>query len=77
MWINGVVTGPDGNDYYWWAKQYPAGSQYGIAGGRISKLEIKAAHRGRSLYHYDRGLDVPPAFDEVECVLEMILDAYN
>jgi len=50
MWKQGTING-----YRYCAKCYETGSQYGIGGGRISKLEIRKD--GKWLYNYDRDLD--------------------
>ena len=42
MWHEGTIGVPKGNGKYtvvhYWVKAYEEGSQYGIEGGRISKL---------------------------------------
>ena len=41
------------------AKLFDEGSDYGINGGRVSKLYISSPELG-TVCHYDRGWDVPP-----------------
>ena len=43
---------------HYWVKAYEVGSDYGINGGRISKLTIKID--GETVVNYDRGLDIEP-----------------
>ena len=42
--------------YTFCAKVYDIGSQYGIDGGRVSKLEMRKA--GQLVLNYDRGWDI-------------------
>ncbi|MFC6792975.1 hypothetical protein ACFQE0_27500 [Methylobacterium komagatae] len=54
--LQGNVTGHDG--YTFRAKVYDVGSEHGIDGGRISKLQI---HRdGKEVANYDRGWSTKP-----------------
>jgi len=55
MWTEGVLNG-----YWYQAKVYPEGSQYGINNGRVSKLTICTSvnwDSSKQVYNYDRGLD--------------------
>lgn len=71
MWFTGVTRG------YWWnAKVYDTGSDFGIEGGRISKLNICKGERWEAslqVYNYDRGLD----FDicPVDVLTDVMVDA--
>lgn len=56
-------------------KQYEEGSEFGINGGRISKLTIKRG--GREVYNYDRGEDIAPIDKNTETALEIILKSDN
>lgn len=66
--------------YIFTAKVYGEPSQYGINGGRISKLDIRR-HDDNGLeqvvYRYDRGLDIPASDRAAELVLEQILGELN
>ena len=48
---------------------------YGMDGGRISKLMLK--RDGEITYNYDRGLDIPPADKETEMALAILMKEYN
>ena len=61
--------------FHYWMKQYDEGSEYGIGGGRISKLMIKSA--GRTDCNYDRGWDVKPETPAAQLALEIILRGEN
>jgi len=56
-------------------KQYEEGSQFGIDGGRISKLMLK--RNGKIVYNYDRGLDVAPVDENTAFALEILLHSEN
>ena len=43
---------------HYWVKAYEEGSEFGIDGGRISKLEIRID--GKKVAHYDRGWEIEP-----------------
>lgn len=65
----------NGEIFHYWMKQYEEGSEYGINGGRISKLTIKRS--GREVYNYDRGEDIEPIDKNTETALEIILKRNN
>ena len=65
----------NGEIFHYWMKQYEEGSEYGINGGRISKLMIKRS--GREVYNYDRGEDIAPIDKNTETVLAIILKSDN
>jgi hypothetical protein len=61
MWKEGTIGIPKeygGGIAHYWAKVYDEGSEFGIDGGRISKLMIKID--GRTVVNYDRGWDIEP-----------------
>ena len=60
----------------YWIKHYDKPSEeYGISGGRISKLMLK--QNGRVVYNYDRGEDVPPQNEAAEMALAILMHEYN
>ncbi|EHL65448.1 DUF7678 domain-containing protein [Cloacibacillus evryensis] len=70
MWKAGTLK--IGNSiFHYEMKQFEEGSQYGIDGGRISKLAIRRG--GTTVCHYDRGWDLEPADQETQCALELLL----
>lgn len=73
-WQEGVVRVYDEN-YHYWVKVYATGSQYGIEGGRISKLTIKRC--SDTVANYDRGWDIKPADEYTQIALAIIMDQYN
>lgn len=60
----------------YWIKHYEEPSEeYGISGGRISKLMLK--QNGRVVYNYDRGEDIKPQTPEAEKALAILIHEYN
>ena len=51
------------------------GEDYGIDGGRISKLMLK--RNGVIAYNYDRGPDLEPVDEETEMALAILMKEYN
>ena len=74
MWKEGTVS-VNGEIFHYWMKQYEEGSEFGINGGRISKLTIKRG--GREVYNYDRGEDIAPIDKNTETTLAIILKSDN
>ena len=80
MWKQGAIGVKDSNgrmvSVTFWVKQYEEPSEeYGISGGRISKLMLK--QDGRVVYNYDRGEDVPPQNEAAEMALAILMHEYN
>ena len=78
MWHEGTILAPtkEGKTVvHYWAKVYDVGSQYGIEGGRISKLTLKA--NDKIIYNYDRGLDIPPQNEAAEIALAILMYEYR
>ena len=74
MWKEGTIL-IGGKGYRYWVKQYDEGSQYGIDGGRISKLMIKRS--GETVCNYDRGWDIKPVDEDTEFALAILMKDYN
>ena len=76
MWKEGAIL-IGGKGYRYWVKHYEEGSQFGIDGGRISKLMIKVD--GVITANYDRGWDVEPAEDDMPTRMAycILLENYN
>ena len=74
MWKEGaILIGAKG--YRYWVKHYEEGSQFGIDGGRISKLMIKRV--GEIVCNYDRGWDIKPVDEDTEFALAILLKDFN
>ena len=74
MWKEGGLR-LGGDIFHYWMKQYEEGSQFGIDGGRISKLMLK--RNGEIVYNYDRGLYVAPVDENTVFALEIHLHSEN
>ena len=78
MWHEGTIGIPvDGGKqiHRFWVKSFKTGSQFGIEGGRISKLLIK--RDGEVVCNYDRGWDVNPKDLAAEQALAILMLDYN
>ena len=70
MWTSGKIDG-----FCFEIKHFEEGSEFGIDGGRISKLWIGKG--GREYAHYSRGWDIYPTDPEAVKVYNEILKMYN
>jgi len=73
-WKEGTIGVSDGKEkkvIKYMAKVYDVGSDYGINGGRISKLQLKMD--GETICNYDRGWDIKPTCPEAETALYILL----
>lgn len=73
MWSEGTIGCPTKNGTviaHYWCKHYDEGSEFGIDGGRISKLKIMI--NGCTVVCYDREWDIKP--DEND---EAVMIAYS
>lgn len=79
MWKEGTIGVPNKDGKYtavhYSAKFFDEDSIYGINEGRISKLELR--QDGKTVYNYDRGLDIPPQTAEAEMALAILLKEYE
>ena len=74
MWKEGSIK-VNGDIFHYWIKQYEEGSEWGIEGGRISKLMLKRG--GKIVCNYDRGWDIHPTCKEAEMALCILLENHN
>ena len=74
MWKESSIR-VNGEVFHYWMKQYDKGSEWGIDGGRISKLMLK--RDGKIVCNYDRGWDIHPTCKEAEMALCILLDNHN
>ena len=75
MWKIGCVT-VNGNVYYYEIKCFHDASQYGINGGRISKMSIRKGYD--FLVSYDRGWNFKRDDDEnINSVYMGLIEKYN
>lgn len=79
-WHEGTIGIPkEGHNRiaHYWVKSYERKSQYGIEGGKISKLLIRI--EGETVANYDRGWDIKPAEDDeaAQIAYAILLNEYN
>lgn len=74
MWKEGTLK--IGNSWYhYWLKVYEEPSDFGIDGGRISKLMLK--RKNEIVCNYDRGWDIRPVDEDTESALQILLYSEN
>ena len=74
MWTEGSLR-VRSSTFHYWVKHYEEPSEYGIKGGRISKLMLR--RNGEIVYNYDRGLDTKAKDEDTETALAILLKEYN
>jgi len=74
MWKEGSIK-VNNSIFHYWMKQFDEGSEWGIDGGRISKLMIKRS--GEIVCNYDRGWDIKPSDPDAQLAVEIILHGEN
>ncbi len=74
MWKQGQIK-VRGTTVDFVIKVFEEGSDFGINGGRISKLNIRTGNK--ELANYDRGWDVKPTTAIGKGALKIILKEYN
>ena len=60
---------------HYWMKYFEEGSEFGIDGGRISKLCITVD--GETTLNYDRGWDIEPKDEATQKAYAILLHEYN
>ena len=74
-WVEGIVN--DG-EYSFSSKLFDEGSEFGINGGRVSKLSISIGPTWTGfkacIVNYDRGWDIEPKIDEHQHVYNAVLE---
>ena len=80
MWTQGAIGIKDENgrmvSVSYWVKHYEEPSEeYGIGGGKISKLMIKI--NGTVTANYDRGWDIEPEDEPTQLAYMILLQNYN
>ena len=74
MWKEGSLKIHD-SIFHYWMKVYEEGSQFGIDGGKVSKLMLK--RNGEIVCNYDRGWDIKPTDPDTQLALELLLHNEN
>lgn len=66
-----------GGTFHFWIKRFDEGSEFGVEGGRISKLTIKNERTGKEVVNYDRGWDINPKTRSAQAALNWVLRNFN
>lgn len=80
-WHEGTIGIPqkDGSSKiaHYWVEAFEEGSEWGINGGKISKLSIKLD--GKWVVNYDRGWDIEPDENDQNVMVAyyICLESYN
>ena len=81
MWTNQQMTIGSPNEgqrkFRCEIKHFQIGSEYGIDGGRISKLWVQDMATGKTVINYDRGWDIKPQTECEIAALEALMNQYN
>ena len=80
MWSEGTIGIPKKDGKYksvkYWVKYFEEPSEdYGINGGKISKLSLKMD--GEWIANYDRGWDIEPTCEEANLAFCILLNELN
>ena len=79
MWTQGAIGIPSGNcgmtSVIYWVKHYEEPSIFGYEEGRASKISLR--WNGKTVFNFDRGMDIPPEDEETETALAILLKQYN
>lgn len=77
MWYCGDIT-YTGLSFYYEVKVYDEPSEFGINGGRISKLLVSLDTYGHEIQaSYDRGWDLEPTTAEAKAVVDILLKRFK
>ena len=74
MWSKGIIE-IDGTEISYEVKHFEEGSDFGIDGGRISKLECRV--NGETILHYERGWNKKPKTEMAKKAYEILKKKYN
>ena len=74
MWSKGTIE-IDGAEVSYEVKHFEEGSDFGIDGGRISKLECRT--NGETILHYERGWNKKPKTKLANEAYEILKKKYN
>ena len=74
MWTQGTIN-YNGRAYRYSVKHFDETSEFGYNEGRASKIWIE--RDGRTVFNYDRGMDIKAADRDTKAVLEMLMKKLN
>lgn len=74
MWTEGTIQ-VGKSTFHYWVKHYEEPSIFGYEEGRASKISLR--WNGKTVFNFDRGMDIPPEDEETETALAILLKQYN
>ena len=74
MWKEGALRVNE-STFHYWMKVFEEVSQFGIDGGRVSKLMLK--RNNEVVCNYDRDWDIKPVDSDTELALAILLTSEN
>ncbi len=66
MWTEGTIR-VGASVFHYWVKHYEEPSIFGYEEGRASKISLR--RNGKTVFNFDRGMDIPPEDEETETAL--------
>ena len=76
-WVSGTVKLANGRTFLYNLLAFDKPSDFGIDGGRISKLCVASKSWLTMVVNFDRGWDVKPATSDHKAVYAALLKRYN
>ena len=76
-WVGGTVKLANGRTFRYNLLTFDEPSDFGIDGGRISKLWVATAARLTMVVNFDRGWDMKPQTSDHKAVYAALLKKYN
>ncbi|MFR4774148.1 MAG: hypothetical protein ACLUAB_10770 [Ruminococcus sp.] len=70
MWTEGTIR-VGASVFHYWVKHYEEPSTFGYEEGRASKISLR--RNGKTVFNFDRGMDIPPEDEETETALAILL----
>ena len=74
MWTEGTIQ-VGTSTFHYWVKHYEESAIFGYEEGRASKISLR--RNGKTVFNFDRGMDIPPEDAETETALAILLKQYN
>ena len=61
--------------FHYWVKHYEEPSIFGYEEGRASKISLR--RNGKTVFNFDRDMDIPSEDEETETALAILLKQYS
>ena len=73
MWTEGTIR-VGASVFHYWVKHYEEPSTFGYEEGRASKISLR--RNGKTVFNFDRGMDIPPEDEETETALAVVPEKF-